>query len=344
MEDTGISNRKAEHLKIVLENDVSSDLTTGLEQYAFLHQALPDIDLNQVDLATAFLGKALQLPLLISSMTGGTPEAQRINTHLAIAAQQCKVALGTGSFRAGLENNNLVSTFAIRKYAPDIPILANLGAIQLNYGFGLDECKKAVDLLQADALILHLNPLQEALQPEGNIHWKGLRGKIEKVIHSLGMPVIIKEVGWGMDAVLVKQLHEMGVYAIDLAGAGGTSWSQVELYRLNDPAHQRIAAHFRGWGIPTARALVQAHHLVPDARLIASGGLKNGIDLCKCIGLGAELAGMAAAFLQAADRSEEDVIQMIEDIRLEMKICMFAAGIPSIAELKDTPRLLPAAA
>jgi isopentenyl-diphosphate Delta-isomerase len=340
MEDTGISNRKAEHLKIVLEQDISSEITTGLENYRFVHNALPEIDLQEIDLSTTFLNRKLRLPLLVSSMTGGTEEAGQLNINLARAAEMAGIAMGIGSARAALENPKTLSTFSIRKYAPNIPILANLGAIQLNYGYGLDECKRVVEMLEADALIFHLNPLQEALQPEGNTHWRGLKDQIKLIVQHLGYPVIIKEVGWGISADLVKEFHEMGAYAIDLAGAGGTSWSQVEMYRLPDESLQRVAASFRDWGIPTARAIILAHESTPQACLIASGGLKTGQDVCKSIGLGAALGGMAGNLLKAAARSDEDVYQRIFEIGTEMKICMFAAGIISIPDLLDTKKLM----
>ena len=339
MEDTQISNRKAEHIQIVLDGDVNSNLQTGFDDYTFLHNALPEIDLSDVDLSCEFLERNLKLPLLISSMTGGTQQAQTINIHLAEAAQKAGVAFGVGSQRATIENPHLASTFSVRKYAPDIPILANLGAIQLNYDFGIDQCKQAVDMIEADALILHLNPLQEALQPEGNTHWKGLSSKIELVIKNLNCPVIVKEEGWGISADLTRQFLEMGAYAVDIAGAGGTSWSQVEMKRAKNPVLERIAANFRNWGIPTAEALVEAHQIVPNGRIIASGGLRNGLDVAKAIGLGAVLGGMAGNLLKAATISTDDVYQKILEIKLEMSICLFAAGIRNLSELSGTDQL-----
>lgn len=336
MEDTGIVHRKAEQIEIISREDVSSSLTTGLEEYAFQHWAVPELNLDEIDLSTAFLGKNIRLPLLISCMTGGTPEAETINTRLAVAAEKYRIALGIGSERALLEDPTLLPTYAVRKVAPDIPFLANLGAVQLNYGFGVDECKKAVELIQADALVLHLNPLQEALQPEGNHNWSGLLAKIEQVIRQIHVPVIIKEVGWGISAQLVKQFTEMGAYAVDLAGAGGTSWSQVELYRLKDPSMREIASHFRSWGIPTARAILAARREAPDALLIASGGITNGMELCKAIGLGADLGGIAGIFLKAAIHSQEAVEQKIAETELEMKITLFSAGIASVPALRGT--------
>jgi isopentenyl-diphosphate Delta-isomerase len=339
MEDTEISQRKSEHLKIVQTQDVSSGLTTGFERYHFFHNALPELNLNEVDLSTTFLNRQLGLPLLVSSMTGGTEESEIINTNLARAANQARIAIGIGSQRVMLENPKLLPTFAIRKVAPDVPILANLGAIQLNNGFGLDECKRAVELVEADALILHLNPLQEALQPDGNTNWKGLRQKIEQVISHLGYPVIIKEVGWGISPDLTRQFLQMGAYAVDIAGAGGTSWSQVEMHRMQDPTYREIASNFKRWGIPTSEALKQSVLAVPGARLIASGGLTGGLDLTKSLALGACLGGMAGRLLVAATISPESVTMLIDQIAQELRVTMFACGIGSIEALHGTDRL-----
>ncbi len=340
MEDTDISRRKSQHIKIILDNDVSSNLTTGLEDYAFTHCALPEFDLDEVDTHISFLNKKCAFPLIISSMTGGTEEARNINITLARVANKMGIAMGVGSQRAMINNANLQDTFDVRKYAPDSPLLANLGAVQLNYGYGVEECKKAVESISADGLIFHLNPLQEVLQPEGNTRWSNLRAKIRTVVQNLGYPVIIKEVGWGVSAELVKDLFEMGVYAVDVAGAGGTSWSQVEMYRQNDPGLQQVASSFRNWGIPTAQAVVQAVQAAPQKCIIASGGLKNGIELAKCIGIGAWMGGMAGILIKAAARSEDMLYQKIREIQMEMQISMFCAGIRDLESLHQTKNLI----
>ncbi|MFN3929561.1 MAG: type 2 isopentenyl-diphosphate Delta-isomerase, partial [Thermoflexus sp.] len=225
-----ISQRKADHIRINLEEDVSfGQLTTGFERLRFVHRALPELDLQEVDLSTTFFGKTLKAPLLISSMTGGTEEAGRINRNLAEAAQARGIAMGLGSMRAALERPELLPTFQVRRYAPDILLFANLGAVQLNYGYTVDHCRRAVELVKADALILHLNPLQEALQPEGDTNFAGLLRKIEAVCKALPVPVVVKEVGWGISEEVARLLADAGVAAIDVAGAGGTSWSQVEM-------------------------------------------------------------------------------------------------------------------
>lgn len=335
-----LEERKLEHLRINLERDVSFPrLTTGLEQYRFCHNALPEIALEQIDLSTTFLGKRLRLPILISSMTGGTAEAQRINLHLAEGSQAMGIAMGLGSLRAALEAPHLVDTFRIRRIAPDILLLANLGAAQLNTGFGPDDCQRAIDLTEADALILHLNPLQEALQADGDTDWRGLLRKIEQVCHRLTTPIVVKETGWGISAQVAKRLVEAGVTAIDVAGAGGTSWSQVEMFRAPSERLRRLSAQFAHWGIPTAEALVQVRAALPTTPIIASGGLRDGMDLAKVLALGADLGGLAGPFLKAANESAQAVADLARDLGDVLATVLFCLGIPTIERLKGTPAL-----
>jgi isopentenyl-diphosphate delta-isomerase len=335
-----LEQRKSEHLHINLEKDVRfPQLTTGLEHYRFVHNALPEIALTDVKLATAFLGKRLQLPLLISSMTGGTDEAQRINYHLAEGAQAAGIAMGLGSLRAAIEEPGLADTFRVRHLAPDILLLANLGAVQLNTGYGLEECRRAVDLVRADALILHLNPLQEVLQVEGNTNWRGLLAKIEAICRGLKVPVVVKEVGWGISAEVARRLVDAGVAAIDVAGAGGTSWSQVEMYRAPSERWRRLCAAFADWGTPTAEALAQVRAALPDTPVVASGGLRNGVDLAKVLALGADLGGMAGPFLKAAYSSAEAVVALADETAEVLRRVMFCLGIATIPTLKGTPAL-----
>jgi isopentenyl-diphosphate Delta-isomerase len=335
-----LQERKSEHLRINLEEDVAFPrLTTGLEQYRFLHNALPEIALSDVDLATTFLGRPLRLPLLISSMTGGTPEAQRINVHLAVAAQATGIAMGLGSLRAALEHPHLASTFQVRHEAPDILLLANLGAVQLNTGLGPEDCQRAVDLVEADALVLHLNPLQEALQTGGDTDWQGLLARIEQVCRYLQAPVIVKEVGWGLAADVARRLVDAGVAAIDVAGAGGTSWSQVEMHRAPTERLRRLCAQFADWGIPTADSLIAVRAALPTIPLVASGGLRTGIDLAKALALGADLGGLAGPFLRAAHISAEAAIDLALEIGDVLRTVMFSLGITSLAALKGTSAL-----
>lgn len=334
--DPIIESRKADHIRINLEEDVRSTLTTGLENYRFIHQALPEINLDDVDLSQELFGRQVRAPILISSMTGGTPEAGRINRTLAEAAQQAGIVMGVGSQRAALEKPEMAETFRIRQYAPDILLLANLGAVQLNYGYTVDHCRRAVEMIEADALILHLNALQEAVQPEGDTRFAGLVDKIAEVCQQLDVPVIVKEVGWGISADAAFMLADAGVTAIDVAGAGGTSWSQVERYRIQDESLARVAAAFRDWGIPTAESIEMVHSTAPNMRIFASGGLRSGVDIAKCIALGADLGGMAGPFLKAAARSLEETVRTIAEVRRELQICMFAAGAANLEQLKLT--------
>lgn len=333
---TKTPSRKADHIRINLEEEVSSNLSTGFENYHFLHEALPDLNLDEVDLSQTFFNKQLNAPILISSMTGGTEEAKRINQNLAMAAQKAGIAMGVGSQRAAIEDPNLADSFNVRPFAPDILLIANLGAVQLNYGYSVDECAKAVDMIQADALILHLNALQEAVQPEGDTNFKGLLQKIETVCKTLPVPVIAKEVGWGISASTARRLADAGVSAIDVAGAGGTSWSQVEMYRAKTEAQARLAAAFINWGIPTSESIQMIKAEIPEIPVIASGGIKSGIDIAKSIALGAEMGAMAGKFLKAANQSSEAVTETIDLLAREIKICMFGAGVGSLPELKST--------
>jgi len=332
-----LEQRKADHLRINLDNDVSSSLTTGLEHYRFVHQAVPELDLAAVDTTTTLLGKTLRAPLLISSMTGGTEQAREINRRLARAAQARGIAMGLGSQRAAIQRPELADTFRVRDVAPDILLLANLGAVQLNYGYDVEHCRKAVEMIGADALILHLNPLQEALQPEGNSNFSGLLRKIEAVCRMLNVPVVVKEVGWGISEQAARQLAEAGVSAIDVAGGGGTSWSEVEKRRMTAPAQRRVAARFRGWGLPTAESILMARRGAPHLPLIASGGLRDGIDVAKCVALGARAAGIARPFLKAAAMSAEAADEAVAEIITELRVAMFAAGAGNIATLRQTP-------
>ncbi|HOU14295.1 MAG TPA: type 2 isopentenyl-diphosphate Delta-isomerase [Anaerolineae bacterium] len=330
--------RKDEHVRINLEEDVSFDqVTTGLEHFRFTHQAVPECDLADVDTAADFLSHRLTFPLLIASMTGGTQWTGDINRVLAEAAQAAGIGMGLGSMRVLLEEPETAITFQVRRYAPDILLLANLGAVQLNYGYGPDDCRRIVELVEANGLFLHLNPLQEALQPEGNTRFGGLLRRIEAVCRVLEVPVIVKEVGAGLSERAARQLINAGVAALDVSGAGGTSWSQIEMHRGQDAVQREVAAAFRDWGIPTAQSLRMVRAVAPDIPLIASGGLQTGLDVAKALALGADVATMAGALLQAAAESSQALYNRLEIIRRQLMIAMFAAGAPTIAQLKQTP-------
>ena len=337
---TRTSARKSDHIRINLEQDVRSKLTNGLERYFFLHNALPELNLEEVDLSVQVFGKKLKAPLLISSMTGGSKEATQINQRLAEAAQASGVAMGLGSQRAAIEDKKLASSYKVRNVAPDILLFANLGAVQLNYGYGLDHLQRAVDMAEADALMLHLNALQEAVQPEGDTNFSGLLQKIEIMCKQLPVPVVIKEVGWGISGDLAKHLAHAGVQGIDVAGAGGTSWTQVEMHRAKNKRQARLAAAFADWGIPTAESIMQVREAVRTMRIFASGGLRSGLDIAKCIALGAELGGMASPYLKAADQSAEAVVQTIQEVARELQVAMFAAGAGDVPILQRVPLVL----
>src|SRR3990172_1801130 len=329
-----INQRKADHIKINLEQDVRSGLTSGLENYHFNHEALPELDLNRIATSLSLFGRELNAPILISSMTGGTTEAEAINLRLAETAYVMRVAMGVGSQRAAIENSEQAKTFQVRRVAPDILLFANLGAVQLNYGYSNDHCRRAVDMIQADALILHLNPLQEAVQDAGDTNFAGLAKKIEKVCRKIEVPVIAKEVGWGISEKTAKLLADCGVSAIDVAGAGGTSWSQVEMHRAPDEFTRHLAATFVGLGIPTAESILNVKKNVPEMTIFASGGIKDGLDIAKCIALGATLGGMAGQFLKAAAVSTENVVEMMKLTKRQIEVTMFAAGVGTLEGLK----------
>lgn len=331
---TPTSSRKLDHIRINLEKEVHSGLTTGLENYKFKHRALPELNLEEINLESTLFGKKLAAPILISSMTGGSGEVEYINQTLAAAAQHTGIAMGLGSQRAAIENPELAYTYQVRVTAPDILLFANLGAVQLNYGYGIDECIKAVEMIEADALFLHINALQEAVQPEGDTNFKGLLKKIELVCKYLPVPVIAKEVGWGFSKRDARLLAEAGVAAIDVAGAGGTSWTQVEMHRAKSENQSRLASAFLDWGIPTSEAILNVREAAPELLVFASGGLQTGIDIAKCIALGASLGGMAGIFLKHAVNSLNDTIDRIEGVIRELKVCMFACGAPQLSDLK----------
>ncbi|BCU11553.1 type 2 isopentenyl-diphosphate Delta-isomerase [Microcystis aeruginosa] len=337
-----IENRKSEHLRVCIEKDVEfQQLTSGLEKYRFTHCCLPELDRSDIELGTTFLGKSLKAPILISSMTGGTELAHLVNTRLATVAQRYGLAMGVGSQRIALEQPELAPTFAVRSLAPDILLLANLGAVQLNYGCGLEDCLKLVELLEADALILHLNPLQEWVQSGGDSNFKGLLAKIQQICAQLPVPVIAKEVGNGISAVMAKQLIEAGVAAIDVAGAGGTSWAKVESQRAKDNRQRHLGQVFADWGLPTAECITAIRSMNSTIPLIASGGLKNGLDLAKSIALGADLGGLARPFLVAAIESEAAVDELVKFLIAELEIVLFCTGNPNLSALKHSGALKP---
>ncbi|HEY9672373.1 MAG TPA: type 2 isopentenyl-diphosphate Delta-isomerase [Waterburya sp.] len=332
--------RKADHLRICLDEDVQFQKNTnGLERYRFTHCCLPELNRSEIDITTTFLRKSLGAPLLISSMTGGTEQAKMINFRLAEVAQQYRLAMGVGSQRVVVENPQVADTFAVRSQAPDILLFANLGAVQLNYSYGVDECQRIIDLLEADALILHLNPLQECIQPNGDTNFRGLLDKISILCNRVSVPVIAKEVGNGISAAMAQKLIEVGVSAIDVAGAGGTSWAKVESERALNEKERRLGLTFTDWGLPTAECIVDIRAIAPEIPLIASGGLRNGLDVAKAIALGADLVGLAWPFLQAAAESVEAVDALVQLLIAEIITVLFCTGNANLDQLKHSNTL-----
>ena len=329
--------RKKEHLELCLQpGSVEAPGGTGLDRYAFVHNALPEIDIDDIDLSTTFLGKRLKAPILISSMTGGFDVAGKINRNLAAAAEQLGIAMGVGSQRVALEMAEAADSFAVRGVAPGILLLANLGAVQLNYGYGIDECRRAVAMIGADGLILHLNVLQEAVQPEGNRNFKGLTRKIAAVCRELEVPVVVKEVGYGISADAARRLKGAGVAAIDVAGRGGTSWYAVEAKRAERRGMPPGSA-FADWGISTEEALVQVRAALPDIELVASGGIRNGLDIAKALALGANIAALGQPLLAPALESADKVVESVAGLIQDIKVAMLCVGARDVAALKAAP-------
>jgi len=322
-------DRKAEHIHLALEERMQVPLRS-FDRYYFNHQALPEIDLAEIDTGVQFLGRALQAPLLISCMTGGTEEATIVNRRLATAAEEMKIAVGVGSQRQAIEDPALAASFEVRRYAPSVPVLANLGAVQLNYGFGVDQCRAAVEMVSADALVFHLNPLQEAIQPEGQCDFRGLLGKMSEVADQLDVPVIAKEVGSGISATTATALRDAGIGIIDCAGAGGTSWALIEAARARDP---EIGDIYGDWGIPTPENIRQLSR-VEGIQIIGSGGVRTGLDAAKAIALGADLVGMAKPFLEAAMDSSAAVVAKGQRAIRELRVAMFCTGAGTLDELQ----------
>ena len=331
MDDT--QARKADHLKVCLEDDVQSTLGTGLDGYRFEHVCLPELDWQDLNVSLQFLNRELGAPILISSMTGGTELAKTINFRLAEVAQEYRLAMGVGSQRVAIEKPDLSESFKIRRLAPDALLFANIGAVQLNYSYGVDECLKAIDLLEADALILHLNPLQEAVQTRGDRNFKQIFDQLEMLCERLTVPVIAKEVGNGISGKMARRLIDCGVRAIDVAGAGGTSWAKVEGGRAIDPRQRRLGETFGNWGLPTAECIVEVRQVSATIPLIASGGLRTGLDAAKCIALGADLAGFALPFLEAANESILAVQSLTEILIDEIKTVLFCTGNADLEQL-----------
>jgi len=332
--------RKEAQLLICMHKGVQANgITTGFERYRLVHQALPEIDWQEVDLSIDLLGRRLQVPIVIAGMTGGCRLGSEINRNLALAAQHLGLAMGVGSQRAAIMDPNLAPTYRVRQYAPGILLLGNLGAVQLNGEFGLAECRQAVDMIEADGLCLHLNGLQEMQQAQGNRNFRGLGERIGEICQQLGAPVVAKEVGWGISREAATALVKSGVSAIDVSGAGGTSWYVVERLSAGVAREEAERSPFAAWGIPTAESLEQAVAVAGAVPIIASGGIRNGVDAAKALALGASAVALAQPLLQPAAISAEAVIAHLEQLILELRTTMFCLGAQNVAALRGTPRL-----
>lgn len=330
------AKQKLDQLEAVLHGDVAPRHTsTGFEAIRFVHDALPELDFDDIDLSTTFLSRKLNAPILISSMTGGPDRAANINSRLAEVAQDLKIAFAVGSQRIALETS-LAAGFDkdLRRRAPDVPILANLGAGQIRETYGLDYARRAVEMIEADALIIHLNPLQEVLQNGGDRNWSGIIEKIGDVVAVLHCPVIIKEIGCGLSIKTALRLKNVGVKILDVAGAGGTSWAAVVADRAPTKRVRQTAETFRDWGIPTATCLVGIRSVFPDAEIIASGGMRNGLDAAKAIRLGADLVGFAGSILSETLDSAEILRERFDTIIEELRISAFCTGSSCLSVLR----------
>lgn len=335
-----IAARKREHIAAIARDAEIERRMSGFDRIHLTHRALPEMDLAEVDIQSDFLGKTLTFPLLISSMTGGDGETIRvINQRLAEAAEQCGVAMAVGSQRIMFTHPASKPSFDLRQYAPNTVLLGNIGAVQLNDGFNIEHCQSAADILQADGLYLHLNPLQEAVQPEGDTDFSNLADKIASIARTLNIPVLLKEVGCGLSVEDIALGKEAGIDYFDIAGRGGTSWSRIEHHRRSDPDDD-IGLVFQDWGLTTVTALQQARAAHPDITLIASGGIRNGIDMAKAILLGATLCGIAAPLLKPAMHSTKAVIAAIKRLEREYRTALFLLGCRNNSALRDRLELL----
>jgi isopentenyl-diphosphate delta-isomerase len=333
-----IERRKKDHISLAIGDAARSTADSGFEKYRFEHNALPEIDFTEVDASTNFLGRKLKIPLIISALTGGS-DREKINRNLAGVANDFGLGMAVGSQRIALEDRSFEDSFKIRRYAPNILLFANLGAVQLNYGYSTEECKRVADMIEADALVLHLNPLQEVFQVDGNVNFSGLLKKIEKICAALKYPIIVKEVGYGISASVAKQLQNAGVYATDVAGAGSVSWSGIESGRSDDIVVKSAADAFCGWGNPTVECIKSVAEIRKNMKIIASGGIKTGVDIAKSIALGADLCGGASDFLRKIMISHSDCENYAESLTLELKTAMFCTGCRNIHELKKAKLL-----
>ncbi len=338
------TSRKRDHVELTVKKDVAfRSKTAGFEEWEFIHNALPEIDLAEVDPSTRFLGKQLSLPLMVSCMTGGYPEAEKINRQLAEVCEEYRLAMGVGSQRQAMENKLYHTSFSVvRRSAPSIPLIGNIGAPEIAKLKDISPILKLAELIGADAFAVHLNPLQEFLQPEGDTNFRGVLNGIEMLVKNMPIPIIVKEIGAGISSGVAERLLNAGVRYIDVAGAGGTSWAGVEILRKKKE-EQSEWNPFWDWGIRTTDALVDLEPFrkrFPDLTIIASGGITNGLDAAKAIALGAELTASARPLLRSLmNGGRKNLQKRIEQWMLEFKGTMFLTGSASLPQLKDNRAL-----
>jgi len=335
-------NRKLDHIRICLEKNVEPPTTTWFEEVTLIHKALPEVDLDEINTSVEFLGKKLSAPIIVSSMTGGHRVSEDINRTIAKVVEELGLGMGVGSQRVAIENPELEHTFrVVRKIAPSALIMGNIGFAQLLRDDFIDIVKRAIDMIDADAIIVHLNPLQEVIQPEGDTKFRGLLERLKELVSRIEVPVVVKEIGCGISKEVAKALEECGVDAIDVSGAGGTSFAIIEKYRLEgDKTMQTIADTFKTWGIPTALSLCEVRYAT-SLPLIASGGIRTGIDIAKAIALGADIAGIALPVLRAYySEGERGIRELLGRLIMELRICMLLLGVKELKELKYVPIVL----
>lgn len=334
------TDRKNSHIQICLEDQVEfiSNDANGFASYRFDHDCLPEIKRSEVTLETVLFGKKLAAPLFVGAMTGGTDRAAEINRRLALVAEKCKIGFALGSQRKMLEKPETRASYAVREHAPSLPLLVgNIGAVQLNYGVKAQDVKKLIDDVGCDAFNFHLNPLQEAIQPEGDTDFSDLISKLQNVIPALGVPVLLKEVGSGISETAAQKIKNLPLAGIETSGLGGTSWAKIESLRTTDPVQRATGELFARWGVPTAESVVNCRKHLPNFKVIASGGMRNGIEAAKAVALGADGVAFALPILKAAEKSveaaEEALLQIIE----EMRTALFLTGSRNLAELRKRP-------
>jgi len=329
--------RKNQHISICNQQDVeATDRYNGFSELSFVPHALPNLSWDELDTSVKFMGRSFSAPLFITGMTGGVLKGAEINRRLALAAEAFNIPMGVGSQRIALDNPDHAATFQVRRYAPDIFLVANIGLSQLisSTKNSLDLCKMAVDMIEANALAIHLNTMQELIQAEGQRDFKGILAQIEDISNSLNVPVLVKEVGSGVDLDTARLLVNAGIKTIDIAGRGGTSWPYIEGLRSENPSRYRLAQSFRNWGIPTAHALAAVKSNHPDLELIATGGMRGGTDVAKAVATGASLVGIGLPLMKAALIDDEQPKRILAEFVDGLKLCMMGTNSTKLDDLK----------